>query len=223
MSEVVGRVLALAVAGFDPTGAILLVGAIAAKASRTKVLAFTAALFVASVVIGTAMALASNSVFGESLSLTSGPFRAYFEVGMALFIGIWLADSLRSTRDDARPRRNIAQSTPAMTLGGVIYALSTVPDPSFPATAVIVGPSGAYVAVVSFLIRTVISQALLIALVVAFLFDAHEKPVEAMRRWYERHKVLLIRILNASLVLIAVAALADAGTYFATDDYLITW
>ncbi len=220
MDEVLGRVLALGVVGFDPTGAVLLVGAIAAKTNRTKVFAFTAAVLITSVVVGTALAVVGNRVFGDYEFITSGPARAYVEVATALVLVAWLASNLKATSADASPRRNLAQSTTAMTLGGVAFALTTVLDPSFPATAVIVGPSGFVVALTSFVIRAVLVHLALIALVVAFVFGVHERPVEATRRWYERHKKLLIRILNAILVLSIAVLLADAIKYFATGEYV---
>lgn len=220
MSDVLGKVVALGLLGFDPTGAVLLVGAIAARASRTKVFAFTAAVLITSVVAGTALAVVGDRVFGDSESITSGPARAYFEVAAALAILAWLADNLRTPSADAPPRRNIAQSTAAMTLGGVAFALTTVLDPSFPATAVLVGPSGFGVALTSFVIRAVMVHIALIALVVAFVFGVHERPVDVIRRWYERHKKLLTRILNATLMISIVVLLADAGKYFTTGEYV---
>ncbi len=224
MDDVLGRVVALGVVGFDPTGAVLLVSAIAARAGRTKVFAFTAMVFVTSIVTGTALALLGKRVFGESRSITSGPVLAYFEVGTAFFIAVWLANNLMSSdAEPGRPRRNIAQSTPAMAVGGAAYALTTVLDPTFPATAVLVGPSGTMVAVASFAIRTLISQVALIALVVAFIFGTHERPVDAIRRWWQRHEILLTKLLNATLVLSVIVLLADAGKYFTTGEYIFKW
>lgn len=219
MGEVVNKVVALGLLGFDPTGAVLLVGAIAARASRAKVFAFTAAVLATSVVAGTALAVVGNRVFGDYEFITSGPVRAYLEVATALALLVWLADNMKTTNAHAPPRRNIAQSTPAMATGGMAFALTTVLDPSFPATAVLVGPSGFVVALTSFVIRAVMVHIALIALVVAFVFGVHERPVDAIRRWYERHKKLLIRLLNATLVLSIVVLLADAGKYFATGEY----
>lgn len=224
MGDVLGRVVALGIVGFDPTGAVLLVSAIAARAGRTKVFAFTATVFVTSIVTGTALALLGKRVFGESRSITSGPVLAYFEVGTALAILVWLASNLMSSDSEpGRPRRNIAQSTPAMAVGGVAYALTTVLDPTFPATAVLVGPSGTMVALASFAIRTLISQVALIALVVAFIFGTHERPVDAIRRWWQRHETLLTRLLNATLVLGVIVLLADAGKYVTTGQYIFKW
>lgn len=222
VGDVLGKVVALGLIGFDPTGAVLLVGAIAARASRTKVFAFTAAVLITSVVTGTALAIVGNRVFGDYEFIASGPVRAYIEVATALALVVWLAGNLKTTSADAPSRRNIAQSTPAMTIGGVVFALTTVLDPSFPATAVLVGPSGAFVSLTSFVIRTVMVHIALIALVVAFIFGVHERPVDATRRWYERHKKLLIRLLNATLFLCIAVLLADAGKYFTTGHYVFT-
>ncbi len=223
MGDVLGKVVALGLVGFDPTGAVLLVGAIAARASRTKVFAFTAAVLITSIVTGTALAAVGNRLFGDSDSITSGPVRAYFEVAVALALVAWLADNLRATNADSPPRRNIAQSTPAMIIGGAVFALTTVLDPSFPATAVLVGPSGTAVSLASFVIRTVLVHLALIALVVAFAFGVHQRPVDAIRRWYERHRELLTRLLNATLALSIVVLLADAAKYFAAGEYIFRW
>lgn len=220
MGDDLGKVVALGLLGFDPTGAVLLVAAIAARANRTKVFAFTAAVLITSIVTGTALAVVGTRVFGDYEFITSGPVRAGFEVATAVALLAWLVGNLKTTSADAAPRRNIAQSTTAMTVGGVAFALTTVLDPSFPATAVLVGPSGAFVSLTSFVVRTVLVHAALIALVAAFIFGVHQRPVDAVRRWYERHKKLLHRLLNATLVLSTLVLLADAGTYVATGEYI---
>ncbi len=217
-------VIGIGIAGLDPFGAVLLVSAITAGAGRTKVFTFAASVLTTSVLTGTALALAGNRMFESSGADTSSssPAWAYLEMGTALLIAVWLARGLMpSGTEPAPPRRDIAQSTPAIAAAGAAFTLTSVLDPTFLATAAVVGPSGnIVVALLSFALWTLISQILLFSLVAAFNFGAHERAVDATRRWWQRHEMLLTTLLKIAGLLVVIALLVDAGYYFATDHYI---
>lgn len=224
MGDVLVRVIGLGIAGLDPFGAVLLVSAITAGAGRTKVFAFATSVFATSVLTGTAMAILGNRLFegSDANTSSSSPAWAYLEVGTALFIVLWLARGLRSTDDQAAPqRRNIAESTPAIAAAGAAFTVTSVLDPTFLATAAVAGQSGSIVtALLSFALWTLISQIMLFSLVAAFNFGAHERAVDATRRWWQRHEILLTTLLKIAGMLVVIALLVDAGYYFATDEYI---
>ncbi len=227
MGDVLVRVVGLGIAGLDPLGAVLLVSAITAGAGRTKVFTFAASVLATSVLTGTALAIFGNRLFESSDADTSSssPAWAYLEVGIALLIVVWLARSLMpSGTEPAPPRRDIAQSTPAIAAAGAAFTMTSVLDPTFLATAAVVGPSGnIVVALLSFALWTLISQILLFSLVAAFHFGVHERAVDATRRWWHRHEMLLTTLLKIAGLLVAIALLVDAGYYFATDTYIGNW
>ena len=57
-------------------------------------------------------------------------------------------------------------------------------------------------------------------LVVAFNFGAHERAVNAARRWREWRKTHLTALPHAVGVIVAMALLIDAAYFFATGEYL---
>jgi hypothetical protein len=102
-------VVGLGLAGIDPLGAALLVGAIAAGAGRTKVFAFAASVFITSVVTGTAMAVLGNRLLeniDDAVPSASSPVWAYLEVGVAVLIVVWLVRRRTPADEDAAPKPN---------------------------------------------------------------------------------------------------------------------
>ncbi len=226
MGDVLLQVVGLGLAGIDPLGAALLVGAIAAGAGRTKVFAFAASVFITSVVAGTAMAVLGNRLLenvDDAVPSASSPVWAYLEVVVAAVIVVWLIRRRAPADEDAAPKtqRNISRSTAAMVTAGAAFTVTSALDPTFLATFAVVGPSGSVVtALLSFTIWTLISQVLLFSLVVAFNFGAHERALDAARRWWERRKTLFTALLQAAGVIVVIALLIDASYFFATGKYL---
>lgn len=225
MADVLARVIGLGIAGIDPLGAALLVSAITAGARRTKVFAFAVSVFITSVLAGTLLTLLGNRLFEGSddvLPSSSSSVWAYLELGAAALIAVWLIRSLRpASEPEAKPQTGIGRSTIAMVLAGAAFTATSVLDPTFLATAAVVGPSDNIITtLLSFTAWTLISQIMLFALVVAFNFGAHQRAIDATQRWWNQNKKVLTALLKAAGIFAVLALLVDAGWFLATDQYL---
>lgn len=225
MIELVLRAAGLGVAGIDPLGAILLSAAISAGASRTKIFIFAASVALSTVIAGTVLALSGNAIIDSTDTSTSGDPSgawAYVEIAVAAVIVIWLLRRWLA-RDDLSPREPRAKlegSSFAFAITGVVFSVSSVLDPTFLATAAIVGRSSNLATIAfSFAVWLVVSQIMLVALLVAFARGAHERLTATAKGWWGRHRTALRTALAVAAGLVATALTADGAYRLATGEW----
>jgi hypothetical protein len=227
MFDYLVRAAGLGVAGIDPFGAMLLFSVIAVGVRRARIVVFVASIFASTVLTGVVLAVAGSSIVrglaSGSLAVPSQIW-AYLELALAAVIAVWIVRSMRerdSDRKRARKQRTLGRSAGGLMLAGVGFGMSAVMDPTFLATAALVGQSDSLgIVVASFAVWTLISQFMLFALLVAYLVGA-EKPVVAFAHdQWDRHRALLMGILYATGIVVVIALVVDAVYFLASDRYL---
>lgn len=137
MSEYLIAQLGLGVAGFDPIGALLIAGALAAGASRRSVLAFAGSCLLVTVVLGAGLSVVLVPLLGGLAAvwhLEDGWWLA-IDVVIAAVLLVWGVRRLRSRprpeadRGTARSVRGVGALP--MAVSGALWGIASATDPSF--------------------------------------------------------------------------------------------
>ncbi len=222
-------VIGLGFAGIDPLGLSILVAAIAAGASKPHVIAFCAASLVGIAVIGAvfwAFGKEVDDLIAALIPDLNDPVWAVIELCVAALIFYWLVSQYTASEDakaPTAPKPPQRMSVFGMVFAGLAFCGATALDPTFFATAAIASQAETVlVAIAFFIVWLLISQSLLFAFALAYLFDAHQPLIDFVKPIWEKVKTPVLRLFYIVLFAVAVGLTADALTFFATGTYLIT-
>lgn len=223
MGELAAVAAGLGLAGLDPVGALVGIGAAAHGVRRGWLIVYGAVVLLGTTAFGVVLSLTVGSRLREvdwAELLPGGRLRVVIEIVLAALLVWWAVHRQRGT---ATPNARVQPTTGWALAGvGVVFALSAVLDPTFDAVVVVAaGADGLGAVVGAHLVWAVVSQMPLAVLVGVLLFDRHGRAVELVRRWWERSSGVLGWL--GSLVIGAVGILlaADAVWFLATGESLI--
>jgi hypothetical protein len=223
--ELLVAALALGLAGVDPAGLLIALGALAAGARERTVLAFTTIVVVGTALLGTALSLTLGrrlQDFEWTSLLPPDWLGAVVEIVIAVALLAWAVVRLR--RPDARPPRpeKRARTGKALVLGAVLFAASAPLDPTFVGLVVLAGRGESPAAVaLAHTTWIVVSQLPLVALAVAVLLRRHDRAVAWLRDLLPRARPVLARLGTFALVLAGAVMATDAGWWIVTGRFLL--
>jgi hypothetical protein len=217
--------LGLGLAGIDPAGLLIALGALAAGVRERVVVGFAAAVVLGTAVLGTALSL----TLGQELQdvdwgalLPPDRLGAVLEVFIAVGLLAWAV--VRVRRPEARPARprRASRSGTALLGAGALFAASAPLDPTFVGLVVVAGRAEEPAAVAAaHLLWILVSQVPLVALAVAVLLRRHGRAVAWLQRVTPRMRPLLARLATAGLVVAGLVLAVDAGWWFVTGRFLL--
>ncbi len=225
MIELLVAALALGLAGIDPAGLLIALGALAAGTRERTVLAFTAIVVGGTALLGTVLTLTlGRQLQGFEWTSLFPPdwLGAVIEAAIAVALLAWAVVRLR--RPNARPRRPEKQrrTGKALLVGGLLFAVSAPLDPTFVGLVVLAG-RGEPVGAVALAHTTwiVVSQLPLAALAVAVVLRRHDRAVAWLRDLLPRARPVLARLGTVALVLAGAVMAVDAGWWVVSGEFLL--
>lgn len=225
MPELLVTAVALGVAGIDPAGLLLALGALAASGRERTVLIFTAIVVAGTALLGTALTLTLGQrlqYFDWASALPPDWLGATIEALLAVALLGWAA--LRIRRPEVRPPRPAKKGRTGTALlgGGVLFALSAPLDPTFVGLVVIAGRGEPVPAVVAaHATWIVVSQLPLVALAVAITLRRHDRAVTWLRDLMPRARPFLAHLGTAALAVAGAVMALDAAWWIVTGSFLL--
>ncbi|MGJ6980576.1 hypothetical protein ACSDQ9_08625 [Aestuariimicrobium soli] len=218
--QLVGALVALAVAGFDPFGALALLAVIAGGASRRAVAAFTAAA--SAVILGCAVVVdaLARTLLPEGLPHVPRIVWGVVEGIAAVGLVAWGLVRLRG-RSSRREGTLSGRRAVGLGLAGAAYGLTVLLDPAFWGLVALVHRLGEGSAVGMAVVWWVIAQSPLIVLTLAVVVGAGERAAGRLRRLWRRWGPVLGAVTTV-LVLVCGAALAvDVVVWATTGSFVV--
>lgn len=225
MIELALTSLGLGLAGVDPAGLVVALGALAAGTRERLVIAFALIAVVGTALLGIGLTLTLGQQLQEfewSSLLPPDWLAATIELVLAAGLLLWAA--LRVRRPGIRPPRPAGRSRSGTALlwAGVMFALSAPLDPTFLGLVVIAGRGEPVTAVASaHLIWIVVSQLPLVALVLIILLRRHARPVAWLQTVMPKARPVLAKVSTAALAFLGGVLAIDAGWWFVTARFLL--
>ncbi|MEV7429011.1 hypothetical protein AB0N29_05275 [Nocardioides sp. NPDC092400] len=225
MVELLVTALTLGLAGIDPAGLLLALGALAAGARERTVLAFAAVVVLGTALLGTVLTVAVGQHLQDvdwASLLPPDWLGATIEALLAGALLAWAAVRLR--RPEARPPRPAGRGRTGSALlgGGVLFAASAPLDPTFVGLVVLAGREESVLAAgLANLTWIVVSQLPLVALAVAVVLRRHYGAVARLREIVPRARPFLARLGTAALAAVGLVMAADACWWFLTEEFFL--
>jgi hypothetical protein len=218
-------IIGLGLLGLDPVAAIIVASAIAVHSRKYKVLIFTLAFLLGTTVLGVFLSvLGQNAIdFIQSFIPSDiSPLWLILNVLVIVVIIVWL--TVRFTKRNKVKKEKKSKSL----LGGawqffamgLLFALSALTDPTFYAVIVIASETHNVFAMSGLhLLWISISQIPLLAIVVAYYLNAHNKLIVYSDKLWAAHKQKFTTILYILAILLALILLVDTIVYLTSGAY----
>lgn len=225
MVDLIAAALGLGLAGIDPTGLLIGLGALAAGALGRTVLVFTTIVVAGTAVLGTVLSLTIARQLQDFEWTSLFPpdwIGATIEALLAAALLTWAVVRLR--RPEARPPRpdGKARTGKALAWGGVLFAVSAPLDPTFVALVVLAGRGEPVTAVgAAHLTWILVSQMPLVALAVAIILGRHARAVAWLRDFMPRARPVLSRLGTAALAVAGLIMATDAAWWLVSGRFLL--
>lgn len=226
--QVLGACVALAVAGFDPFGALALLAATARGAGRRAAVAFTAGGAAVILVAAMLLDLVAYAVLAHGVPHVPEIVWGSVEAVAALGLLVW--GVRRLTRPAATPADSPPPSTPRrpagtgvapMALAGAAYGLTVLGDPGFWGLVALVHRLHAGPALGIAALWWLLSQSPLVALTAAIVLGAGGPVGGWIRRTWRRLAGPLGRIGTTLILLAGLLLAADVVLWLSTGAFLI--
>lgn len=220
-------VLGFALLGVDPLGAILVATATATETHRGRVVSFLVTALVATTLLGTVLGLVGRG-FVETIGSwvpndTSSLWlilNVIIIVAISAWLGVRFARRNQPKKDKVRKRR-LLNSTFQYVFAGAVFGVSSATDPTLYGAVSLAAENG-NVAIMAAASATwfLVSQFMLVAYVVGFVFGAHQRLVGAAQRWWARHRDKAEVALYVTAGLVVLFFLADTIIFAVTGRYI---
>lgn len=225
MSELAVTAFALGLAGVDPAGLVIALGALAGGARERSVIGFALVVVVGTALLGTVLTL----TVGQRLqrvdwSALTPPTWLGAAVELALAAGLLVWAVLRVAQSDVRPPRprRRAVSGVALLWAGVLFAMSAALDPTFGGLVVVAGREESVGVVASaHLVWIITSQAPLVVLTIAVLLRTHVSALAWLEDRVSRARPALAKVGTGALGVVGIVLLTDVVWWFTTGRFLL--
>jgi hypothetical protein len=227
VAELLIAAIGLGIAGLDPLGGLIAIGALSGGARERAVVAYGLAVILV------------TAVFGTVLSLTVGPRLAdidwsfldsgyeFWAVGEAIVgVGllVWAIRRILSPVDETDKPKKRGISTVALLGTGIVFGLSMITDPTYVAMVVLAGREGAVVDVsLAHTLWILVSQSPLVLITGAVLLGKHEVVTRRFQTWWEKVRPVVAKIGIGLAVIAGGGLVADAGWWFFTGEFLLDY
>ena len=225
MIELMVAAIGLGIAGLDPVGALIAIGALSGGARARVVVAYGVTVISVTVMVGVVLSLTVGSRLAtiDWRFLDAGyAFWALSEALVGLGLVVWAIRRMLFPveHDDTPKKRGI--SSLALLSTGTLVGVSAVFDPTFVATVVVAGRHGSVLdASLAHLIWILLSQAPLVFLTGAVLAGKHEPVIRRFQGWWQKARPVIARIGSGVALVTGTVLLADAGWWVFTDAFLV--
>lgn len=226
MIELILTALGLGVAGLDPAGALIAVGALGGGARERHVIAYGIVAIAGTVLLGTIISLAVGpriADFDWSFLVPEDRTSAFIEMGLGIVLAAWgILRARRPSVHAPKPRSPRGTGPLALISLGVLFALGAILDPTFVSLVVIAAQDGSFWTIVAaHSIWILLSQSPLVLLLVAMAGGKHEQAAVWFRSWWDRLRPAVSRIVTGAVIMVGVFLLVDAGWWFVTGEFLV--
>lgn len=227
MLETVLAAVGLGIAGIDPLGAILLMSAIAAQFTRTRIILFTVTVFLSTIAAGTILSLLGAgfiSSINDFIPVSTSSVWLIINLVIATIILVWLVRRklTENKPKKEKPSKQLNSSFYAVIATGILFGAGSVFDPTFLAAISLAAQSDdLFTILLMHSIWIIISQIMLFVLFIAYLYGKHEKVIAYGRMQLKKHTVLLQNVLYVTAIAVFILLVSDSLSYALTGKYLI--
>lgn len=227
MLEAVLAAFGLGLAGIDPLGAGLLMTAIAANFTRSRIVLFCATVFLSAVIAGTILSVVGAGFIVSIKDLLPVPTSRVWLVVNLIIAAIILDWIVRRKLAEKKPkkkklRKKLSSSYYAVIATGILFGAGSVLDPTFLASISLAAQSdGLPTIIVMHTVWIIVSQMMLFALFMAYLNSKHERVIAYGRMQYRKHKALLQNVLYVAAFAAFLFLVSDTISYLLRGEYLI--
>lgn len=227
MIETVVTALGLGLAGIDPVGAVILMTAIAANFSRSKIIIVTLFVFISAVLAGTILSMTGAGIIAsvkDLMPVATSSVWLLVNIIVATIILIWVVRRKLTENEPkkVKDRKPLSNSYYTVIVTGILFGAGSIFDPTFLAAISLAAQSADLLSIIimhSVWIFT--SQIMLFVLFIAFLLGKHEKLIAISRKQYQKHKPLLMNLLYLAAIAVFLLLVSDSVSYLVRDEYLI--
>lgn len=227
MVELLVAAFGLGIAGLDPVGGLIAVGALSGGTRERAVVAYGLAVILTTAVFGTVLSLTIGSRLAEIDwgFLNSGyEFWALGEAAVGVGLLVWAIRRILSPADEGDKPRKRGMSTVALLGTGIVFGLSAITDPTYVAMVVIAGREGTVLDVsLAHLAWILVSQSPLVVIIGAVLTGRHESVVGRFQAWWEKVRPGIAKVGIGLTGVAGAVLLADAGWWLFTEEFLINF
>lgn len=225
LTELLIATIGLGIAGLDPIGALIAIGALSRGTRDRTVVAYGLVMIAVTVALGIVLSLTVGARLAniDWSFLDSGyQFWAIGEAIAGVALLVWGIRRILHPAGDASTPRDREPNAYALLGLGVVYGLSAVLDPTFVALVVLAGRDGTLLeAGLAHLLWILISQAPMVIVIVAIAMGKHEPVISWFQSWWQRMRPIMAHIGTGLALLAGFVLLVDAGWWFVTDEFLI--
>lgn len=233
--NLLAKAFLLGIAGFDSTGAIVIITALTMGLSKKQILLFAITTFIGTVLIGVGCStFLGTSVNTISNLLNSIPDIVYMWI--ELIIGIlllkWFVERVFfKSKNDVKEEKKESFLTKYIKNGlfivGIFFAITALTDPSFLALITISGHSqNVFMVILANCMWILISQLPIFVLTIAILFNKHEKVINYFKNKLsksdkiEKIKKILSILLSIIILVIGILSIIDSIYYWFNSSWL---
>ncbi|WP_020384994.1 hypothetical protein [Kribbella catacumbae] len=226
MTQLLVAALGLGIAGLDPAGALIAVGALSIGARERDVMLYAVVSILGTAVLGTVLSLTVGqqlrTIRWASL-LPPDRLAALFELLIAVGLSCWaVARVRRPGAHPPKPPGGTRTGTAALLGLGILWAAAAVLDPTYVGLVVLAGRQESIVTVAAaHLLWILISQVPLVLVAIAIARGRHERTVALFNHTWSRVRPVAAWLGTGALFLAAAVFAADALWWFASERFLI--
>lgn len=226
MLELLVATIGLGIAGLDPVGALIAIGALGRGARERHVMAYGVLMIVVTVALGIVLSMVVGTRIASidwSFLNAEDRFWAVGEAIVGLLLLAWgTRRILRPPATDTGTGSRRGTSLVTLSGLGLLYGLGAILDPTFVALVVLAGRHGSLLdAGIAHLLWILISQMPLVIVLVTIVSGRHRTIIERLQSWWERARPVTSGIITAAVLLAGGLLLVDAGWWFVTGAFLI--
>lgn len=227
MLEAILAAFGLGIAGTDPLGAVLLMAAIAANFTRSRIILFTVAVFLSAVIAGTILTVVGARFISSIKDILPVATSSVWVVVNLVIAAVILAWIIRRKLAESKPKKaklnkKLNNSYYAVAATAILFGAGSVLDPTFLASISLAAQTNNLITTLTMhTVWIITSQIMLFVLFVAYLHGKHERVIAYSRMQYAKHKSLLQNMLYVAAIAMFVILVSDTISYLISGKYLI--
>lgn len=222
-------VFLLGLAGFDPTGAIVIISALTMGIDKKQIIKFALTTFIGTILVGLVFSkVISSGIEIISNLLNSIPNLVYMwvELLIGLILLIWVIERIFFKKKVVKKEEKkesflIKFLNKGLIIVGLIFAITALTDPSFLALITISSYNDNIILItLANAIWVLISQLPIFVLTIAIIFNKHEKLINLFNEVLEKNnrkekiKKILSILLSILILVIGILTIIDSIYYW---------